>query len=270
MRENNKRIHHYLEKCFVGAIQLFVLSFIAVIIVVLQDFFGFNDDIKIICAVIAAIILSLLYIIWDIKNQNKSPYRKYLLNELQEESIKSEKDEASVNQDVVSSRKDKKNNDVIKVVAKNANEIEDYVQIRQKQEKRDIIALMLKNNDEITEYFTISKNQAKSSFWFSVISCVVGMVALAVGIYGIVVQKNISVSVISLISGSISEVISGTVFWVHNKSALQLNHYYNALHENEKFLAAINMADKLSEEKREEMYIEIIRKQIGDDGGSEK
>ena len=52
------------------------------------------------------------------------------------------------------------------------------------------------------------------------------------------------------------------VLWIHNKSALQLNYYYDALHENEKFLSAINMADKLSKEKKEEMYIEIIRKQI--------
>ena len=34
------------------------------------------------------------------------------------------------------------------------------------------------------------------------------------------------------------------------------------IYENEKFLSAINMADKLSKEKKEEMYIEIIRKQI--------
>lgn len=81
--------------------------------------------------------------------------------------------------------------------------------------------------------------------------------------YGIVILKNVSVSVISLISGSISELISGTVFWVHNKSALQLNHYYDALHENEKFLSAVNTADKLSDEKREEILMEIIYKQIG-------
>lgn len=122
---------------------------------------------------------------------------------------------------------------------------------------------MLKNNDEITDYFRISKSQARSSFWFSVISCIVGMAALVIGIYGIVILKDISVSVISLISGSISELISETVFWVHNKSALQLNHYYDALHENEKFLSAVNIADKLSAEKRGDVLIEIIYRQIG-------
>lgn len=132
-----------------------------------------------------------------------------------------------------------------------------------KTDNKDIIALMLKNNDEITEYFKISKSQAKASFWFSVLSCIVGLVALIIGIYGILIKKDTSVSIISLISGSVSEIISGTVFWVHNKSALQLNRYYDALHENEKFLSAINIADKLSYEKRELMLMEIIKKQIG-------
>ena len=85
---------------------------------------------------------------------------------------------------------------------------------------------------------------------------------MIVGIYGITILKDLSVSVISLVSGTVSELISGTIFWVHSKSALQLNHYYNALHENEKFLSAVNIADKLSDEKREEIYIEIIRTQI--------
>lgn len=177
----------------------------------------------------------------SIKNISRNEYREYLIKELESNSVKDfdtgeDKDYAgAVNNIIIEQRKN---------------------------EKRDIIALMLRNNDEITEYFKISKTQAKSSFWFSVISCIVGMGALAIGIYGIVVLKDVSVSVIRLISGSISELISGTVFWVHNKSALQLNHYYDALHENERFLSAVNVADQLSSEKREEVLIEIIHKQI--------
>ncbi|MCI7097547.1 MAG: hypothetical protein MR966_01270 [Lachnospiraceae bacterium] len=130
------------------------------------------------------------------------------------------------------------------------------------QNRKDIIALMLKNNDEITEYFRISKSHAKSSYWFSIISCVIGLIILCISVYMIFVKENLQVAVISIISGSITELISATVFWVHNKSALQLNHYYDALHENEKFLSAVNIVDKLSDDRKDEMYIEIIRKQI--------
>lgn len=129
-------------------------------------------------------------------------------------------------------------------------------------DKKDIFALMLKNHDEINEYFKISKWQAKIAFWLSVIACICGLGTLIFGVYSVFILNNINVSIISIVSGSISEVIAATVFWVHNKSALQLNHYYNALHENEKFLSAVNMADKLNEENRERMIMEIIRNQI--------
>ncbi len=196
-----------------------------------------------------------LWIVLDImlkyspnRNILRNEYREYLVKELEKDYEKNfDTDKLKKSAD-----DDKENEHVVR----------DIIIEQSKNEKKDIIALMLRNNDEITEYFKISKTQAKSSFWFSVISCIVGMGALAIGIYGIVVLKDVSVSVISLISGSISELISGTVFWVHNKSALQLNHYYNALHENEKFLSAVNIADKLSAEKREEVLIEIIHKQI--------
>lgn len=181
-------------------------------------------------------------------------YREYLVKELEREDSK----ESSIDKIEKSGEVDEDKRTTSTYEAGTSIVVNE----QRKTDKKDIIALMLKNNDEITDYFKISKSQAKSSFWFSVISCIVGMGALAIGIYGIVILKDVSVSVISLISGSISELISGTVFWVHNKSALQLNHYYNALHENEKFLSAVNIADKLSIEKREEILVEIIYKQI--------
>lgn len=133
---------------------------------------------------------------------------------------------------------------------------------QKKNDNKDVIALMLKNNDEITEYFKISKSQARASFWVSVSSCIFGMVSLGFALYCMLILKDTSTSIFSFIAGAISELASGTTFWVHNKSALQLNHFYDKLHENEKFLSAVTIADKLSDEKREEVLIDIIYKQI--------
>lgn len=178
-------------------------------------------------------------------NEESYAYRKYLISQLEVVEEKKDRENKVLDADKASHDKN--------VTKEKCNKETD---------NRDIIALMLKNNDEITEYFKISKKQARLSFTFSVIACVLGLVAIVIGVYGIIVLKNISVAIISLIGGSVSELISGTIFWVHNKSALQLNHYYNALHDNEKFLSAVNIADKLSAEKRELMLIEIIRCQI--------
>lgn len=127
--------------------------------------------------------------------------------------------------------------------------------------KKDIIALMLKNNDETTEYFSISKRQAKISYCFSIIACAVGIVILIASIIA-ACFKHTDVAIITVIAGAITEVIAGTVLWVHNKSALQLNHYYKALHENEKFLSAITLAERVSDSRRDDIYCEIIKRQL--------
>ncbi|RKI37097.1 hypothetical protein D7V86_24960 [bacterium D16-51] len=121
---------------------------------------------------------------------------------------------------------------------------------------------MLKNNDETTDYFRISKKQAHSSFWFSIIACIIGILMICLSLYSVFVIKNMQFAIVGITGGTITELIAGTVLVIHNKSALQLNYYYDALHENEKILSAINLADKLDKESRRKMYKEIIRVQI--------
>lgn len=160
--------------------------------------------------------------------EKNNPYRKYLIENLQ-------------------------------IIASNT-EKEDT---KEKEEApKDIIALMLKNNDELTEYFQISKSQSRWSFWLSSLACISGIIILGITIYSVITLKQTDIAVVGVISGAITELIAGTIFWLHNKSALQLNHYYDALHENEKVLLAINLTNTLSPEERENMCKEIIRTQI--------
>ena len=147
-------------------------------------------------------------------------------------------------------------------VENSEEEIKEIINPEELMNGSDILAEMLKNHIEIKEYFKISKDQSKFSFYFSIVSSVVGIIVVIIAASGMVIFKNSGISIIAAVSGAITEIISGIVLWIHNKSALQLNYYYDSLHENEKFLSAVNIADKLSEEKKEDMYIEIIRKQI--------
>lgn len=121
---------------------------------------------------------------------------------------------------------------------------------------------MMNNNNEINEYFTISKSQAKVSYLVSILSCLLGFLLFAISVYTALTKGDKEVIFLNAISGAITEVIAGTVLAVYIKSAKQLNHYYNALHENEKVLLAINLADRIGKDKKDEVYMEIIRKQI--------
>lgn len=127
---------------------------------------------------------------------------------------------------------------------------------------KDILMQMPENNDETTDCFKISKRQAQSSFWFSIIACIIGIITTCLSFYALFEIKDIQFAIISIVGGTITELIAGTVLVIHNKSALQLNYYYDALHENEKILSAINLADKFGKDKREKMYVEIIKAQI--------
>lgn len=207
--------------------------------------FGWVILIMLLIIVVALMILVMLYQIT--RSKGKFEYREYLLDELNPTKI-DEKPKAGRK----GSKKENKNDE--------ADE-KTWV-VSEKSDKKDIIALMLKNNDETKEYFKISKNQAKSSFWFSIIACIVGIAMIGISLYGVFKMKDTQFAIIGIVGGAITELIAGTVLVIHNKSALQLNYYYDALHENEKFLSAINLADKLDDDTKRDMYIEIIMAQI--------
>ncbi len=194
-----------------------------------------------------AILIALNMYLKDKSVKEKFEYREYLLDELNPPRI-----DEMPKTGRKGSKKENKN-----------DEADEKIEVvSEKSDKKDIIALMLKNNDETMEYFQISKTQAKSSFWFSIVACIVGIAMISISLYGVFKMKDTQFAIIGIVGGAITELIAGTVLVIHNKSALQLNYYYDALHENEKFLSAINLADKLDDDTKRDMYIDIIRAQI--------
>ncbi len=127
---------------------------------------------------------------------------------------------------------------------------------------RDAIEEMIKNNREIAEYFKISKRQEKISYGISIFCSIIGVFMLLSSVIAIGLNEEIEPTIIKIIGGTITEFVSGIVLWIHNKSLEQLNYYYKSLHENEKFLSAINLADKLGDTEKKQMYMEIIKAQV--------
>lgn len=126
--------------------------------------------------------------------------------------------------------------------------------------KEDILELMLTNMIELKEYYELSKSHARNAFLLAVSMCILGFALLstAVALSYIGKQPDWVVSV----GGIIIEVIAGTSLIVYRKSLTQLNFYYNALHENERFLSMVNLVSKISQEKQDDVYVKIIESQI--------
>lgn len=130
-------------------------------------------------------------------------------------------------------------------------------------ETSDILELMSLNMKEIKEYYFLSKNMAKHSFTLAIIMCILGFVVISFSIISIFIKDITFIeSLIPVIGGSVVEVIAGTSLIVYKKSLEQLNQYYEALHNNERYLSLVNLVDKLTDDKKDDTYISIINSQL--------
>lgn len=138
-------------------------------------------------------------------------------------------------------------------------ETEDTLKDIQQQSDYDIFKLLYKNVRESTEYYIISKRQANKSFTLAIFSCFLGVIIYICG-FLIVAILDKDIMIFTTISGTIVEVIAGLSFWVYNKCIKQLNEYHKRLSSTEKYLTSIQMADKMEDSRREDMYSWIIEK----------
>lgn len=137
-------------------------------------------------------------------------------------------------------------------------EAEEAVNSIQNQIDYDVFKLLYKNIHESTEYYIISKRQANKSFIAAIGSCFLG-IAIYIGGFIVVVFLQKDVTILSTVSGTVVEVIAGLNFGIYDKCLKQLNEYHNRLCVTEKYLTSIQIADKMDNPAKEEMYKWLIQ-----------
>lgn len=153
-------------------------------------------------------------------------------------------------------------------IAKENEEIKEKIEIVKNytDEKINVIDLMLKNVSELREYYVISKNQARRAFSAALTICFLGIAIYSFGIVSVVFLK-VESTLITLIAGTVVEVISGLFFWLYLQASKQLDIYHKRLGSTEKYLTAISLVDQMSGEQRDKQYQWIIQQMILADGG---
>lgn len=156
-----------------------------------------------------------------------------------------------------------------KSIAKENDEIKEKIKIVKEftDEKTNVIDLMLKNVSELREYYVISKNQARRAFSAALTICFLGIVIYSFGIASAVFFKSDS-TLITLVAGTVVEVISGLFFWLYLQASKQLDIYHKRLGSTEKYLTAISLVDKMTDEQKDKQYQWIIQHIILIDGGN--
>jgi len=133
----------------------------------------------------------------------------------------------------------------------------DASRLRLHEGAKDVVTLMINNVSELREYYVISKRQANRAFSSTLIICILGFIVFVAGIVVNVLSMQ-DVIVYTTISGCIIEVISGLFFWLYKSTNTQLNLYHGRLGATEKYLTAMQLAEKMSPEKKDEIYRYII------------
>ena len=115
------------------------------------------------------------------------------------------------------------------------------LQANRKKIEKTLYDIHLGNIVKGDKYFDISLTHAKASFVFSIIACSMGMILLVVAVVLAAKKGSLEAGIVPTIGAGIAEFIAATVFWVHRKSAEQLNRYYDSLHEIDVMESAADM-----------------------------
>lgn len=130
-------------------------------------------------------------------------------------------------------------------------------------ESDNVLELMLKNVKELREYYVISKQQARKSFSAALFICFFGIVIYVLGI-GSYIFFDKDISIISIISGTVVEVIAGLFFWLYREATNQLAIYHQRLGSTEKYLTVIQIIKEMPESEQIEAFKNLIMAIITD------
>lgn len=148
----------------------------------------------------------------------------------------------------------------IKVAVKEDKEIKEEVNrvVNLLENEKDVLSLMIKNVSELREYYVMNKQQARNSFSAALFISILGFLLFSSGI--IISYSTASNSAIqyTTIGGAIVEIIAGLFFWLYSKALTQINLFHTSLLKTEKFLTAIQLVERISENNRDQTYSFII------------
>ncbi|WP_291285388.1 hypothetical protein [Flavobacterium sp.] len=142
-------------------------------------------------------------------------------------------------------------------------EVEKVYKTFEEKDNQDVLHLMIQNVAELREYYVINKQQARNSFSAALFISILGFLLFASGfVLSYTMPDKSDIIPYSTVGGSIIEIIAGLFFWLYSKAIRQINIFHTSLQSTEKFLTAIQLVDKVSIDKKDDIYREIISKII--------
>lgn len=124
----------------------------------------------------------------------------------------------------------------------------------------NIIDIIQLNLNQLDEYYTINKNQARNSFYTSLFLIFLGflIITFAIVLFLSNPSLNISITIISGISGVLLQFIGGANFFIYSKTLEQVNRFYNNLIKTQDTMLAIELCRQIDDEEKKRNLMEKI------------
>jgi hypothetical protein len=108
-------------------------------------------------------------------------------------------------------------------------------------------------------YHRLVLNQAARSFTWALIAAGIGLAFYLAAVGLVLVQQPQNAAIISLISGSVIEVISGINFYLYGKTSAQLADFQSRLDVTQRYLLANSVCEGLEGESKQRVRTELVR-----------
>ena len=129
----------------------------------------------------------------------------------------------------------------------------------EKSGSRTVQEIIRLNLNQLDEYYTINKSQSKNSYSFSIFMITIGLVLIASALVIFFVSPgSYSITLIVGSFGLISEFIGATSLSLYKESNKHLHEFARQLTYLQRVMLAIDLIEKVSENKKDEQISSII------------
>jgi len=108
-------------------------------------------------------------------------------------------------------------------------------------------------------YYSEVLSQSNKSFRWALTIAIVGFIFFLAAVAFLLFQPNSEIAVISLISGSLVEVISAIIFYLYGKTSSQLAEFQNRLDVTQRFLLANSICESLEGDAKQQARVELVQ-----------
>ncbi len=127
-----------------------------------------------------------------------------------------------------------------------------------------LVSINIRN---LEEYYDLVKKSNQRSFTVSLLMSILGVVLILAGLsYSFFVNGDKSITYLAAASGIVVELISGLLFYLYNRTVIQLKDYHDSLLDVQNVLLSFKLIDDLKDEENKSTIMKqmiefLVRKQ---------